>query len=92
MYIVNRIQTKHLKNKKMDNITQKTSDSISLTRKEIEVLDLIASGNTYDQIARQMQVGISTVRKHVSSSIKKLDAKNSTHACALAVKYRIIFN
>ncbi len=76
----------------MDNLTNMHSDNIFLTKKEIEVLDLIASGNTYDQIAKKMQVGISTVRKHVSSSIKKLDAKNSTHACALAVKHKIIFH
>lgn len=62
----------------------------NLTPKEIEVLNWLAHGYTYEQIAKKMNIGVSTIKKHTSSSIQKMNAQNSTHACSLAVKWGLI--
>lgn len=66
-------------------------DIPALTPKEREVILWLASGLGYDQIANRLTVGVSTVRKHVASVIKKLNARNSAHACALAVRWGLIY-
>ncbi len=66
------------------------SDSPNLTPREREVILWLASGLGYEQIAGRLDVGMSTVRKHVASVIKKLNARNSAHACALAVRFGLI--
>ena len=63
----------------------------ALTPKEREVILWLASGLGYEQIAERLYVGMSTVRKHVASVIKKLNARNSAHACALAVRWGLIY-
>ena len=63
----------------------------SLTAREREVILWLASGLGYEQIANRLNVGVSTVRKHVASVIKKLNARNSAHACALAVRWGLIY-
>ncbi|MEY8204201.1 MAG: LuxR C-terminal-related transcriptional regulator [Bermanella sp.] len=66
-------------------------DSPGLTPREREVILWLASGLGYEQIANRLVVGVSTVRKHVASVIKKLNARNSAHACALAVRRGLIY-
>lgn len=61
-----------------------------LTPKEHEVLRWLASGLTYDEISDQLTIGVSTVRKHVSSIIRKLNARNATAACAIALRWGLI--
>jgi len=61
-----------------------------LTPKEIEVLQWMAAGLTYDQVGDKLKVGTSTIRKHASSLIKKLGANNMTHAVAVAVKWKLV--
>ena len=62
-----------------------------LTPKEIEVIKWLAAGSTYDQTADKMTVGVSTIRKHTTNAIHKLKAKNGTHACALALRWGLIY-
>lgn len=61
-----------------------------LTPKELEALKWIATGYTYERVADLMNIGVSTVRKHFASVMKKLNARNGQHACALAVKWQIL--
>ena len=62
----------------------------NLTPKELEVLKWIAMGYTYDQVATKLSIGTSTIRKHFANVLKKLQARNGQHACALAVKWGIV--
>lgn len=61
-----------------------------ITAKEKEVLNWLARGLNYEQIAEKQMVGISTIRKQISNVINKLGAKNSVHACTLALRWNLI--
>jgi ATP/maltotriose-dependent transcriptional regulator MalT len=51
-----------------------------LSRRELEVLALIANGLTNQEIAAQLYIGVSTVKKHINHIFSKLDVKNRTQA------------
>jgi LuxR family transcriptional regulator, maltose regulon positive regulatory protein len=56
----------------------------ALTRREVEVLRLIADGRHNREIAQDLFVTIDTVKKHASNILSKLDATGRTHAVARA--------
>lgn len=55
-----------------------------LTRRELEVLRLVARGATNQEIADELVVSRHTVRRHVSNLLTKLDASSRTAAAAWA--------
>lgn len=56
-----------------------------LTARELEVLELLASGYTNMGIAKLLSISEYSVKKHISAIIEKLYARNRTHAAAIAV-------
>jgi DNA-binding NarL/FixJ family response regulator len=56
----------------------------SLTGRELEILQLVASGATNVDIARQLWITQQTVKFHVSNVYRKLDVGNRTEACHYA--------
>ncbi len=54
----------------------------ALSRRQLEVLDLIVSGKSNQTIADELGLMIPTVKMHVSKIFKKLDVKNRTQAVA----------
>jgi DNA-binding NarL/FixJ family response regulator len=61
-----------------------------LTAREIEVLRLIAAGNSNKQIAGRLSIAEETVKSHVTNILSKLGANDRTHAVTLALKRGII--
>ena len=55
-----------------------------LTRREIEILRLIAAGMTNPQIADELVIGAATVKTHTLNIYRKLDAANRTQAIVRA--------
>ncbi|MBA2681585.1 MAG: hypothetical protein H0U76_24710, partial [Ktedonobacteraceae bacterium] len=55
-----------------------------LSRREQEVLRLVAEGATNQEIADHLVISLTTVKKHVGSLLTKLTAENRTHAVARA--------
>jgi DNA-binding NarL/FixJ family response regulator len=53
-----------------------------LSRRELEVLALIAEGATNAQIAERLVIAPSTVESHVKRILRKLGARNRTEAAA----------
>lgn len=51
-----------------------------LTRRELEVLELMAAGRTNIEIARELVVGVGTVKFHVKHILSKLHATNRAQA------------
>ncbi len=62
----------------------KRSPIAQLTERETEVLKLVAQGQTDAGIAEQLYLSTSTIKKHVSSILTKLDANNRSAAIANA--------
>ncbi len=56
----------------------------SLTRREQEVLHLLAAGASNQEIAHTLVISLDTVKKHVSNLLGKLDATSRTQAISQA--------
>jgi len=63
---------------------------LGISKREFEVLELIAAGLSNQEIADRLFVSTSTVKTHVSSVLAKLDASRRTEAIANAKRLRII--
>jgi len=61
-----------------------------LTSREIDVLRLIAAGNSNKLIADQLSIGEATVKSHVTNILSKLGANDRAHAVTIGLKRGII--
>ena len=61
-----------------------------LTARELEVLELLAMGMTNKEIANKLVITVRTVKFHVSSILRKLEAGNRTEAVRTAAERGII--
>lgn len=61
-----------------------------LSAREREVLVLLAKGESDKTIAETLGIAESTAKNHVQHILSKLDAKNRTHAAALARELRLL--
>jgi ATP/maltotriose-dependent transcriptional regulator MalT len=61
-----------------------------LTKRELEVLALLATGRSNQQIAEQLVVALDTAKKHVSRVLDKLGATNRTQAVARARELELL--
>jgi NarL family two-component system response regulator LiaR len=61
-----------------------------LTPRELEVLALLAQGQSNPQIAKELVVSRSTVKFHVSSILSKLGVESRTEAVAIALKNNLV--
>jgi DNA-binding NarL/FixJ family response regulator len=67
-----------------------SSDSFKLTRREIEVLKLIAEGLTNQEIADKLFISFQTVDSHRKNLFKKLDARNRASLINIAMQNGLI--
>jgi DNA-binding CsgD family transcriptional regulator len=61
-----------------------------LTARQLEVLDCMANGYTHRQIAAGLKIGLDTVKSHVKTIYLVLDARNRTHAVAIAMQRGLV--
>lgn len=64
--------------------------AVSLTPRELEVLEWMSTPNTYRQIAVQLSVSEETVRSHAKNILEKLKQPNRSQAVLAAVKTGLI--
>ena len=65
-------------------------DEVNLTRRELEVLKLLAIGENTKAAAERLHVSPATVRNHVQSILTKLGAHNRLQAVAYATTHRLL--
>ncbi len=77
---------------KILNVVQRLSehDKYGLTKREMEVLKLIAEGSDNRGIAKTLSIDERTVANHVSNILFKMNAKNRTEAAAIARREGIV--
>lgn len=61
-----------------------------LSPREIDVLNQLSKGMDYKQIAENLIISPSTVRKHIENIYSKLQAHNKMEAVKIAQKHRLI--
>ena len=61
-----------------------------LSSRELEVLELVATGASNKAIATQLSLSVNTVRNHVQQVLVKLDAHSKLEAVATAVREGIV--
>jgi DNA-binding NarL/FixJ family response regulator len=61
-----------------------------LTPRETEILDYIAQGYFNKQIAAQLDIGTQTIKNHITSILRKLNANARTEAVVTGIKQGLI--
>lgn len=61
-----------------------------LTRRQREILQLLANGESTTFAARELDLSEETVKTHTKHALARLGAKNRTHAVAIAVRQCLI--
>ncbi len=61
-----------------------------LTHREKTVLKLVTQGYGYAQISKLIFVSTHTVKAHISSIIRKLEAKNRANAIYIAIMHHML--
>lgn len=67
-----------------------TREDRVVTKREEEVLQLIADGGSTSEVAEQMYISQKTVKNHLASIYQKLDARDRTQAVLQAVRMGIV--
>jgi len=63
---------------------------VSLTPRELEVLEWMATPNTYKQIAAQLSVSEETIRSHAKNILEKMKQPNRAQAALAAMRLGLI--
>lgn len=69
------------------NAEQEKSD---LSKKEIEILQLLVKGYSYKMIAAEIKISIDTVRFHIKKIYDKLHVHSATEAVSKALKDKLV--
>jgi DNA-binding NarL/FixJ family response regulator len=58
----------------------------SLSKREREIMDLLAKGYTGEQVAERLVLSSETVKTHIRNAMTKLEASTRVHAIAIALR------
>jgi DNA-binding NarL/FixJ family response regulator len=61
-----------------------------LTRRQREILQLLANGESTTVAARELDLSEETVKTHIKTALARLGARNRTHAVAIALRECLI--
>lgn len=72
------------------NQAEVVEDEYKLTPREIEVLNRLAEGNNYNEIADVLYISVDTVRHHIRNIYTKLHVHSQSEAVAKAIRKGLI--
>ena len=61
-----------------------------LTGRQVEVLRQVASGHSYGQVAKDLDISLHTVKTHAREMISRLGAQDRCHAVAIGFALGIL--
>ena len=71
-------------------LMRKNDINETLTKRELEVLKLVAVGKINREIAAELDISERTVKNHISNLFKKIDVSDRTQAAVYAIKNDLI--
>jgi len=71
-------------------LNEKEIANLGISKRELEVLQLMAEGLSNGEIATQLFVSLNTIKTHTSKLFEKLDAKRRTQAIEKAKRLSLI--
>ncbi|MDA0179082.1 response regulator transcription factor [Solirubrobacter phytolaccae] len=63
-----------------------TQKQKSLSKREREIMDLLAQGMTGEQVAEHLVLSPETIKTHIRNAMNKLEANTRVHAIAIALR------
>lgn len=72
------------------NLNQAELETRKISKRELEVLQLMAEGLSNQEIATRLFVSLNTIKTHSSNLFEKLDVKRRTQAIELGKKLQLI--
>ena len=73
-----------------DNMSVKASFPEKLTKREVEILELISEGFTTKEVAQRMFISTRTVETHRANMMKKLNVKNTAELIKRSTQLKLI--
>jgi DNA-binding NarL/FixJ family response regulator len=75
---------------KLEEKSNQTNEDGALTKREIEVLKLLAEGLFNKEIAYMLAISEKTVKNHVSNIFKKINVSDRTQAAVYAIRNNLV--
>jgi DNA-binding NarL/FixJ family response regulator len=66
------------------------TENFNLTKREIELLEQLKMGRSYEQVGQNLFISVGTVQKHISNIYHKLQVNNKVEAVQKATQHRLI--
>ncbi len=79
-------------NQETFELNQNAITDLGLSKRELEVLTLMAAGMSNQQIAERLFVSVNTIKTHLSNVFLKLDVQRRTQAVEKARRMRLVAN
>ena len=76
--------------KRMTAVNRNLQLGNELTEREVEVLRLVARGDSNMQISAQLYISVNTVKTHIKNILSKLQLENRTQVAAFAAKAGLV--
>lgn len=80
----------YIANQTSFNRNQTEIDKLKISKRELEVLELMAQGLSNQEIANRLFVSLNTIKTHSSNLFEKLEVKRRTQAIETAKKLQLI--
>lgn len=88
--VATKMMTKFMSSKPVEDDEAVEDDDLQLTKREIEVIKLIAEGLTSQDIADKLFISPRTVDTHRRNLLQKLNVKNTAELIKYAIKHNIV--
>ena len=72
------------------NINEAALNKLGLSKRELEVLELMSAGLSNDEIANKLYVSINTIKTHSKNLFEKMSVERRTQAIDMGKRLRII--
>jgi DNA-binding NarL/FixJ family response regulator len=66
------------------------ANDLELSRRELEVLNLLSTGGSNSQIGKELHLSPRTIEKHVSSLFRKTDVHNRSELVRYAIEHNLV--